>query len=360
MAIVVTVTLVTATTARLNFAGVPAGNDSLDVQLSARPDFKWCVAPIFNVATGATYDLTGLNQSQTYYGRARGVDGGLAGDWSATFGFRTPQAVAQVTAPAAIMIEPAVIMVPEPVLSFTPSAAVGGFPASNLGRDAPVGWKVVAGAPTLTIETAGTPWDAIALLNSNLPEAATVTVRHGASAAAAAGAAASLNAVAFRASANLPGRPGYHGWFQLPATTDDRFAHITLGGTMPPANTVYIEHALIGRARMSKNHAVEKKETPLDLGSLERTRTGIPDRQLGLKMRRVEFDLGVLSESQYETLYGDLGRRLGETEPVFIIPNSKRNFAFHDRFLYGNLSGGNIVNPASPYYTRAFAIDSII
>lgn len=351
---------VAATAARLNFADVAAGTASIDVQLSPRLDFKWCICPIFNVPNAAFYDAAGLNQVQTYYGRAREIIDGQMQGWGPTFAFRTPQAAPQVTAPDAVMIDPAIVMPLEPVLSWTPSAAVAGFPATNLGRDAPVGWKVVAAAPTLTIEMGGSPWDGLALLNSNLPEAATVTLRGGASAAAAAGAAPMLNAVPFRASANLPGRYGYHGWFPLAAPVEHKFAHITLGGQMPPANTVYIEHALIGRARKSKNHAVEKTESGLDLGSLERSRTGVPDRLIGLRMRRVEFDIALMTESQYETLYGDLSRLLGETEPLFVVPNSKRNFAFHDRMLYGNLSGGRVVNPASPYYTRSFTMDSIV
>lgn len=356
--VAVALSLITATSVRLNLSAYTGGTTSLEVQLGTRPDWKWCVCPTFAIAgTPATYDVTGLNQRSTIYGRVREI-GGAAG-W-VTFAFRTSDGAAQVTTPAAIMIEPAIVMLPEPVLSWAASNVQAGYPVANLGRDAPVGWKGIGAALTMTIEMGGSPWDLIALLNSNLPEGATVTIRGGDTAVAAAAAAPILNAVTFRASVNMPGRDGYHGWFRLPAVVNHRFAHITLGGTMPPANTVYIEHALVGLARQSRNHAIEKKESGLDLGTLDRSRSGNPARQRGLKMRTVDFDIALATESQYETLYADIFRRAGETEPVFVVPNSKPGPFLHDRALYGNMTGGSTTNPIAPYYTRTFTMASLI
>lgn len=351
---------ITAVGVRLELSGYTAGTTSIEVQLGSRHDWKWCVAPIFGVAgTPATYDISGLNQRATIYGRVREVSLAGPGSW-ATFAFRTSDGAAQDLAPAPIMIEPAIIATIEPVLSWAASNQVAGFPVSNLGRDAPVGWKAVGAGPTLTIEMGGSPWDLVALLNSNLPEGATVTIRGGATAAAAAAAAPLLGPTPFRASANLPGRDGYHGWFRLAAPVTHRFAHITFGGAMPPANTLYLEHALIGLARQSRNHAVDKKEAGMDLGTLDRSRSGNPSRQRGLKMRTVDFEIALATETQFETLYGDLFRRVGETEPVLVLPNSKPGPFLHDRILYGNFTGGSAVNPIAPYYSRTFTLASLI
>src|SRR3546814_7011854 len=58
------------------------------------------------------------------------------------------------------------------------------------------------------------PIDTIALLQSNIPEDATVLIRVGTTSATAD---ANYGPYPFRASANVPGRPGYHGLFRLPA-----------------------------------------------------------------------------------------------------------------------------------------------
>lgn len=357
-----TVSNITATGARLNFTGMAGNVSAIEVQLSPRLDFKWCVCPIFSVAAATPQDIVGLNQVQSYYGRAREryLDG-TASAWTPIFPFRTPLAQAQVTAPAAVLIEPAIVMVPEPIVSWSAAGpgVVAGFPVTNLGRDAPVAWRSLANAQnvhTFMVETAGSPIDTIALLNSNVPENGTVIVT---GSHAPWGVNFIHGPVPFRASQNLPGRYGYHALIEFAAAQQYRWFVVQITAAVP-GGLLHLEHAVVGQARRSKNHAIEKKETPIDLGALERSRTGIPDRLAGFRMRRVEFDLALMKESQYETLYSDLGRKVGQFDPVLIVPNSKRNAFLHDRICYGNLEGGSVTNPASPVYTRTFAVDSII
>src|SRR5207237_7934799 len=100
------------------------------------------------------------------------------------------------------------------VLEWAAANARGGVPVANLGYDAPVAWRSAhANEHALYARMAPGPIDTIALLMSNAPEGAVVSIY----------AANTLNqlatgnalfglpaAVPFRASPNLPGRPGYH------------------------------------------------------------------------------------------------------------------------------------------------------
>ena len=75
-------------------------------------------------------------------------------------------------------------------------------------------------------------------------------------------------------------------------------------------------------------------------------------------MRRVEFDISMMTEAQYELAYGDLHRF--ENEAVLVVPNSKTGAFLHDRILFGDLRGSRTVNPFTPRYTRSFTIESLI
>src|SRR3546814_21052293 len=73
---------------------------------------------------------------------------------------------------------------------------------------------------TFTARMAPEPIDTIALLQSNIPEDATVLIRVGTTSATAD---ANYGPYPFRASANVPGRQGYHGLFRLPAAVSKEY-----------------------------------------------------------------------------------------------------------------------------------------
>lgn len=347
---------VTSSLAYFTIANQPASG-TIILQYGARPDFKMCVAPtssISRTATSAT--VNGLNPGSTYYFRAQATEDGV---WSNTIAMRTAPGPARNVAPSAVMIDPALIVIPEPVLSLSAGNEIAGFPVDNLIYDGPVAWRSqsVSGIHSFTAETGATPIDTIALLSSNASPAAQVTINAGDTLAADA---VTYGPFDFRASPNLPGRPGYHGLFQLPAAQTYRYWEILIDDASLLNDVFHLEHAVLGKRRVTKNHAVGKTETGWDLGTFERSRDGNPIRTLGARGRTVDFDLSVLSEAQYEVEYGDLNQRVGSTEPVLVLPNSKQNAFLHDRILYGPIRGGSIVNPASPYYTRSFTIDSVI
>lgn len=347
----------------LQFGGL-APDGSVDVQIGARRDFSFCVAPIMNIVRTAQLEFQALNQRATLYARCRARrSSGVVEPWSDVFGFRTLDGPARVVVPQGVMIEPALIVVPEPVLEWRSNAEVAGFPVSNLGRDAPVGWKVedVDGELASIVQSrlSGAPIDTIAALNSNMPEAGQVSIfaastREGLGSGI--GRVTVAQSVPFRASANLPGRAGYHGLFRFAAVAlpwwEVRFEGQKTG------DTFWLEHLIFGMNRVTKNHSVDKSEAAFPRGSVERTRSGNPDRPDGLPMRRVEFDISMMTEAQFETAYADLHRH--ENEAVLVVPNSKKGAFLHDRILFGDLRGGRTINPFSPRFTRSFTIESLI
>lgn len=346
------------------------GGGGYDMQIAARPDFSFCVCPSWYIAGNpGNYYMTGLNQDATYYARVRnrGADGYIY-DWSPTFAFRTGHSVDRDTAPAAVMIEPALFVLPEPIMAVAPNIdEVPGFPSSNLLRDSPVACrlKVDPAQPAAWfIHTSGAPIDTLALLQTNMPADAIFRVY-----ALADYADYQTNGLnnrqvyegPARISPGLPGRPGYHMLARLPAPIAGKKLWLILfiaGVKDVTGGILEATYLVVGRNRASKNHSVEKTETPTPLTSSERKRSGMVDRTKGLPMRKVDFELQLLSEMQYETIYGDLWRHEGE--PVLVIPNTKAGAFLHDRILFGELSGGRIVNPTSPRYNRSFTINSVI
>src|SRR3546814_17730774 len=93
------------------------------------------------------------------------------------------------------------------------------------------------------------PIDTIALLQSNIPGDATVLIRVGTTSATAD---ANYGPYPFRASANVPGRPGYHGLFRLPAAVSKEYWRVDITATLP-GNLLQLEHAVFGKNRVTKN-----------------------------------------------------------------------------------------------------------
>jgi hypothetical protein len=360
----IAISLITATSARATMTPRTAGH-GLQLQYSTRADFSLAVSPIVTVASDVTtqVDLPGLNQNTGYYVRAREYDlvEGDETDWTAIAGFRTDLDGVWDASSASITHEPAMVIIPQPVLAWHAADEVDGHPAENLGYDAPVAWRSIGTPHSFTVEIAPEPIDTIALLMSNASEATQVTVQAGATLANAQGGAPTFTTgpLDFRASENLPGRPGYHALIRLAAPESFAFWHVIIAGALP-GDQLHLEHAIFGLNRATKNHAVDKVETTLDLGGVSRGRSGAPLRALGYRMRKVDFEIAAMSEEQYETIYADIGQKVGLTEPVLIVPNSKQGAFLHDRILYGTLTASQATNLRGPLFTRRFTIESIV
>jgi hypothetical protein len=353
---------ITSTTAAINISAF-AADGTVEIQCAVRPDFKNCVCPIITgIALSSPYSLIGLTQDTPYYLRARSRRAsGAAEDWSAILPFRTALAAGPDLSTPSILISPALIVVPVPVVEWTGLLAgdVAGYPCANLAFDAPVAWRsaLTANVAAFRARISPQPVDTIALLMSNAPEDATVQVSAGNDPATTDYMPA---AQPFRASANLNGRPGYHALVRLPSAQTYPYWKVTITCPTGLSGPFHLEHAVFGRNRTSKNHSVDKSEAPLDLGNYDRNRSGIPQRMLGLRGKRVDFEISLVNQLQFETLYADLPRLVGASDPVLVVPNTRAGTWLHDRILYGVLTGGKASSPASPVHSRSFTIDSIL
>jgi hypothetical protein len=355
----------TPTSVTVDVAGrTPATYDTLEFQYCARKDFSFALAPIAPFATSSTVAMTNLNQGNTYSIRARERDSSTSnvGAWADPIQAYTPVSVAQDTTPLSIMQRPALLVVPEPV-NWMAFGYDTGHPPDNLGSDSPSEQLWVTETGWLGFDSAGQPIDTIALMGTNVPAVSGI---HLLAYPTKAGRDAqdgshtyTLDLAQFQASPGLPGRPSYHGLIRLPAPRNERYW--ALGFTdLPPGNITAITFAVVGLARTAKNIAADKVETPLDYGGVERTRDGIPDRRYGWRGRRVDFEIAVMTEAQWETQFSDLRHKIGLTDPVLVVPNTRAGAFLHDRILYGPLSAQRATQPYTPRFTQGFTVDSLI
>ena len=356
MSIGITVSAVSITTASFALTGV--SGDSIEMQIATRPDFAWCVCPIFPMPAASVADVAGLNQGTSYYVRARNGEGDA---WTVQ-AFRTLDGTPQIDNTDGIIVLPAMIVRPEPLISIAAGSEYGGFQARNLLFDAPVAWESLSASDVhqLTFSMAPAPVDTIALLQTNLPEDASIKVRAAATAPGIASDGAAqfvANFTAPRASSALPGRPGYHALIDLGAQLAYQFWRIEVSASTP-GHVFHAEHLIIGKNLRTRNHSIDKKETPINYGSSERSRSGVPDRVDGLKGRRIEFDLSNLTESEFERNYSQVWRDTGE--PMLVVPNTKDGAWLHDRIAYGDFLPGSASWSGSIRFTRSFGVESII
>lgn len=354
----VTLALGTVVSTNVNVGVTGAGGASFSLQVADNPRFEG-LAPMraVSVANGGSINIPGLNPGGTYFARGR-----LPGeDWGNVIGFTTPASGSWNTAAQAVQVAPAIVVVPEPIVSIQVTGQNPGYPAANLLNDDPS--LVTEVTSLIYVETTGAPIDTIALLDTTAGEDMIIYIASAptfADVSTGANSTVHSNNALFRASANLPQRRGYHGLWRLGAASTHRWwrFQITGGGIMNA--TLLMRYLVMGRARTAKNIASDKLESPLDLGSIDRGRDGTADRVFGHRMRKVDFEIAMLNEMQWETQFGDLWRKIGLNEPVLVIPNTRSGAFLHDRILYGTLAAHRAVNHMAPRFTQSFSIESLI
>lgn len=350
-----------ATTITFDYVEYATANlAGFDVQYATRRDFQFCIAPI--ASTGIVSGvLGGLNRAQTYWirGREYYADGSRA-RWSPPLAITTEQGIGPPD-DLAVQIQNAYFVPPEPIL-VSVNGGLPGYPAANLTSPSPVAqtWFADAAAKRIYVETSGGPVDTIALLETNIPDGATVAILHGPTAESVRTGppAYQVDHGAFRCSPGLTGRRGYHGLWRLAAPTTNRFFRIDISGTAPAYHLVVATHLVMGLAREAKGYS-DMTDQVVDYSSLDRLRDGTPDAVAGFRARRVDFSLAFMEKRMHERLFADLGQRVGLSEPMLIVPNSKPGRYFHDQLLYGNLTLSRQTN-SNARFTRSLSVDSII
>jgi hypothetical protein len=346
-----------------NQSAIAAGAVAVEWQYATRADFQYCIAPLVRVGTGTTLTFLGLNRSQTYYFRAREVmSDNTVKSWSPIKGATTLAGTDTVYTPG-VQIQPAIIVVPQRPSLWGGEGIVAGYPVENLGVPSPIAAArlVPAADPYFFyIETNGQPIDTIALLDTNFPENTTIRFAGGNTPQKAAGVSPdTITAFApFRATPNLRGRRGYHSITRLTTPLTDRYVGVLIYGDRPPGQLAHITHAVFGQARVLKNYS-DRSDQVVDLGSFERQRDGSPDAVSGFRMKKVDFTISAMTETQRETQLGDLGMAIGTSEPALIIPNTKAGPYLHDRMLYGNITSRRGTD-ANMRFEETFSVESII
>lgn len=372
MALSLIVASLAATSVRMSVEGIDAATAQIEVQYGARlaqyggrTEIDWCVAPMPRFQAASSITLDGLNQASRYYIRARPIGAGIRpGEWSNILAIFTPTARARSLVQPGVIIRPALVVVPEPVLSWYCPTEQEGRPARALGRDDPNSqlWAQMSGGRcAIEVRMSGAPIDTIALLDTNASEDCTITVKADDTEAGVRGGQPAYQSapIAFRASPDLPERLGYHSLVRLGAAIRYRYVRIEVAGTVP-GGLFAATYAVFGLARQTRNLSSNMTETAVDAGTLSRDRGGTPTRAAGYRSRTVEFDLSLLTPEQFETQYGDLRRRIGATDPVLVVPNSMPGPYLHDRLLYGTLSSSRTSLPYSARFNQSLSVDSLI
>lgn len=356
MALAVTATAPTTQGWTVTFTGVTS-ELTFEVEFNRSPDFASDESIIWPIATNPLNVIRQPAGTQFYMrGRSKTP---TVGAWTPTVLVRT----ADPAAPGAysgFSIEPAILVVPEPIVNLSATIQQSGYPASNLLNDDPTAsWRQPsASGPVLTFETSGTPIDVVALLGTLTSNGAQWRIRAGGTAAEAAHETAApydSGQIIFHTNAGLANKRYYHGVHRLPAPVTHRFWNITLVSF----NLLLAKHLVVGLARKSVNYSRGAGSAAADLGKMARTRFGTPDRTRGWRSRSVDFELSWLTEAEFETKWSDLWHRVGTTDPVLALPNSKQNVYLNDRVAFGNISSMRSENVRSSRYIQSIEIASL-
>jgi hypothetical protein len=334
-----------------------AGETQFELEFNRADDFASDDSLFRTGLAAGNAAVAGLPADTPFFVRGRSTNGGVSGAWSIPV-------LAATLPPAAtgaylgFSIEPSFLIVPEPINEITCAEQAAGSPAVNLLSDDPTALlRSQNGNVTIYAHTAGRLSDGVSLLGTMLDEAATWRIRAADSVAATA-AAPTLDSgvVAFRASPNLGMRPSYHGFFRAGAPVAASWWRIDI---VNPGPTFIARNLVIGLVRSSVNFSRGAGTAPWDLGSVQRTVYGTPDRVRGWRGRAVDFQLSWLSEAEFEAKWADLDRLVGTTEFVWILPNSKASPYRHDRIGLGTIEQMRAENVRSSKFLRTIEVRSI-
>lgn len=303
--------------------------------------------------------IAGLSSSTTYYFRVRAVGPGGPSAWSNTAS-ATTSAVAPPPASVGLNIEPPFIVIPAAFLSIAATSEASGHPARLLGRHNLMSqWRGSGSPVSIDVQVAGAI-DTIALLSTNLNDAATWTIKAGTTLAQVQGGspAFTTGAQPFRASEGLGPRPGYHGLARLDAPQTYPWWRIQLNHA---ASVAAASILVMGQARVSpKAYSRDATEEAEDLGAFEVMRDGGINPQNGVRMRSFDFDISLLDEADIEALFSQLWWEVGQSAPVLAVVNAKAGPYLHDRIVFGPLRRDRRTHAWSKKHNKTFQILSLI
>lgn len=334
------------------------GETAWEVETNRAADFSSDESFNRPIAAAGNFAIADLVPDTPYYFRVRKTNAG-AGPWSVPVMAATlPNNAPPNPAYNGFSIVPAILIVPEPVVDLVVTNLEPGNLGSNLLNDDPMSTTRIAGNSTaITFRTTGRPIDTFALLGTLANDDVLWRIR-GAATAAAVTAAPVIDTgnVAFRISPGIPRRTHYHGFRRLAQTYQLEYWRIDLSGF---AAFFVGRNLIVGLARESVNISRGAGHTPIDMGRIERTQFGSPDRVRGWRGRNVEFQLSWLREAEYETKWRDLDQLVGLTDPVLALPNPKASVYLNDRIAFGEIGAARSEIARGDRWMRSLEIRSL-
>lgn len=334
------------------------GETAFQAEVNRFPDFASDESWFYTPAAGGNSFLD-LLPDTIYYWRVRKTNAGN-GPWSQTYMWATlPGAAAPVPAYNGFSIIPAILVVPEPLADLVATNVEAGSVVDNLVNDDPMSTLRIgpAGPTAITFRTSGRPIDTFAFLGTLANEDVTWRIRGAASAAAVTAAPlVDTGVVQFRISNGIGRRQHYHAFRRLGQTYTHEFWRIDLTGF---TYFFMARHLVVGLARSSVNISRGQGSTPMDMGRIERTQFGAPDRVRGWRGRNVEFPLSWISEAEFEAKWRDLDQLVGTTDPVLALPNPKASVYLNDRIAYGEIVDMRAEMMRGTKYARQITVRSL-
>lgn len=332
------------------------GETAWEIEVNRERDFFSDESYIIPQASAGTKTISDLAPDTSYWFRARKTNSGN-GAWTTPFMLTTLPPTNAVVPYTGFSIEPAILVVPELINDLVVTNLEAGSLADNLLSDDPNTLTKVTTSSAITFRTTGRSVDVIALLGTLANENVTWRIRSATSLAnTTAAPATDTGVVSFRINPGIGRRPFYHGYRRLASPRTEEWWRIDLAGIT--ANFV-MRSLVIGLARQSVNVSRGAGKSPYDLGKMERTLLGAPDRVRGWRGKTIDFPLSWLRESEYETKWSDLDQLVGTTDPVLAIPNPKSNVYLNDRIAFGTIVDARAEIQRGDKYLRSLTIASI-
>lgn len=334
-----------------------SGETAFEIELNRAADFSSDESQMRTALAAGAVVIDGLPADTIFYMRSRKTNGGT-GAWGNVL-MASTAAPASPAAYGGYSLEPAILVVPEPLDQITCAAADVGSPASNLANDDPLSTLRVQGSSSFSIQfhTPGRAIDVFALLGTLANDDATWRIRGAATQATLTSApTVDTGVVALRVNSGIGRRNHYHAYRRLGAAYTLAWWQIDITHT---AATFIARHLIAGLARQSVNYSRGAGFSPADFGVTNRTQLGSPDRIVGWRGRQVSFALSWLNEAEFEAKWSDLDVLVGNSLPVLALPNPKANLYLNDRIAFGEITSMQSENVRSAKWGKSIEIRSL-
>lgn len=227
--------------------------------------------------------------------------------------------------------------------TITADNEAAGYPASNVGRPE---------APSLKWKTSGSTYvhlycdfgsakaiDFVALMNVTAQSGMAWRVKLGPSKAAVDGSTWTYDSgvLNFITPTYTSADGLYHSFLELPAVSTERWMRIEIGSY---TGDIEAGALVIGKkVAPARFYDVDWEFSGEDRGSLDWTRTGVPDVNPGIKLRTVNFTLNWITEAEFEGIAGvrNMIETLGESGMVYLAFDPELSAYRQDRTYLGRL-----------------------